>query len=197
MANIEKASLDGTNYDLGPDAIDASNITGTLPIANGGTGQTTKAAVRNTLGLGNTTGALPIANGGTGQTTAIDAVNALLAGVNIYTATDTTSSTSTLYKRWKADGPGFVIAAVECLTSATSDWGNHECWIFFAGSEASYVNMRTDVGYNGWQGASTVSFKKVASGELISLETRTSRTGSSTVRRRYRVAAFGCTLTAQ
>ena len=78
MANIEKASLDGTNYDLGPDTIDASNITGTLPIANGGTGQTTKAAVRNTLGLGNTTGALPIANGGTGQTTAGNALNALL-----------------------------------------------------------------------------------------------------------------------
>ena len=41
-----------------------------LPIEHGGTGQTTKAAVRNTLGLGNTTGALPVANGGTGATTA-------------------------------------------------------------------------------------------------------------------------------
>lgn len=49
----------------------ASNITsGTLPIARGGTGQTSAAAVRNALGLGNTTGALPIANGGTGATTA-------------------------------------------------------------------------------------------------------------------------------
>ena len=56
----------------------AGNISGTLGIANGGTGQTSKAAVRNTLGLGNTTGALPIANGGTGQTTAESALNALL-----------------------------------------------------------------------------------------------------------------------
>ena len=41
-----------------------------LPIAGGGTGQTTVAGVRNVLGLGNTDGALPIANGGTGATTA-------------------------------------------------------------------------------------------------------------------------------
>lgn len=40
-----------------------------LPIAGGGTGQTTVAGVRNILGLGNTDGALPIANGGTGATT--------------------------------------------------------------------------------------------------------------------------------
>lgn len=48
----------------------AANITsGTLPITRGGTGQTTAAGIRNSLGLGNTTGALPVANGGTGQTT--------------------------------------------------------------------------------------------------------------------------------
>ena len=52
----------------------AGNITsGTLPVARGGTGQTTAAGIRNSLGLGNTTGALPIANGGTGATTAAQA----------------------------------------------------------------------------------------------------------------------------
>ena len=49
-----------------------------LPIAHGGTGQTTAAGVRNTLGLGNTTGAVPIANGGTGQTTAANALKAFV-----------------------------------------------------------------------------------------------------------------------
>ena len=44
-----------------------------LPIAGGGTGQTTVAGVRYVLGLGNTNGALPIANGGTGATTAAQA----------------------------------------------------------------------------------------------------------------------------
>lgn len=48
-----------------------------LPIEHGGTGQTSKAAVRNTLGLGNTTGALPVANGGTGQTSIANIITAL------------------------------------------------------------------------------------------------------------------------
>ena len=41
-------------------------VTGTLPAARGGTGQTSLQATRNAMGLGNTTGVLPIANGGTG-----------------------------------------------------------------------------------------------------------------------------------
>lgn len=44
-------------------------ITGTLGVANGGTGVTSLQALRNAAGLGNTTGALPVANGGTGTTT--------------------------------------------------------------------------------------------------------------------------------
>lgn len=44
-----------------------------LPIAGGGTGQTTIAGVRNVLGLGNTNGPLPIANGGTGADNAASA----------------------------------------------------------------------------------------------------------------------------
>ncbi|MCI9577105.1 MAG: hypothetical protein HFJ84_10850, partial [Clostridiales bacterium] len=54
-------------------ALGLGNTTGALPIANGGTGQTTAAAARNALGLGNTTGAVPVANGGTGGTTAATA----------------------------------------------------------------------------------------------------------------------------
>lgn len=48
-----------------------------LPIAGGGTGQTTVAGVRNILGLGNTDGVLPIANGGTGADNATSALRAL------------------------------------------------------------------------------------------------------------------------
>lgn len=37
-----------------------------LPVSKGGTGSTSVAGIRNTLGLGNTSGSLPVANGGTG-----------------------------------------------------------------------------------------------------------------------------------
>lgn len=59
---------------------------GTLPIAQGGTGATTAAGVRNTLGLGNTTGAVPVANGGTGATTAAAARTNLGVDTAINTA---------------------------------------------------------------------------------------------------------------
>lgn len=59
----------------------AGDVTsGTLPVARGGTGQTTVAAVRNAFGLGNTTGAVPVANGGTGQTTVAAMRNAFGLG---------------------------------------------------------------------------------------------------------------------
>lgn len=49
-------------------AQDGAPTFGTLPAAQGGTGNTSLQATRNAMGLGNTTGALPIANGGTGLT---------------------------------------------------------------------------------------------------------------------------------
>lgn len=57
-----------------------------LPIAGGGTGQTTVAGVRNILGLGNTGGALPIANGGTGASTAYDARRNLGVDIDVLLA---------------------------------------------------------------------------------------------------------------
>lgn len=54
-------------------ALGLGNTSGALPIANGGTGQTTVASARNALGLGNTSGAVPVANGGTGATNASSA----------------------------------------------------------------------------------------------------------------------------
>lgn len=57
-----------------------NNMSGTLPVSKGGTGQTTLALARNAMGLGNTTGALPIANGGTGASNATSARNNLGLG---------------------------------------------------------------------------------------------------------------------
>ncbi len=67
-------AFDGsTNISIPVTGLDMSKATaGTLPIARGGTGQTTAAGVRNALGLGNTTGALPVANGGTGLTNLVN-----------------------------------------------------------------------------------------------------------------------------
>jgi|GEM_PF-5168429 len=65
-------TLDGTAWlNIGyVDLASSGQVTGILPVANGGTGQTTLNALRNSLGLGASTSApLPVANGGTGATT--------------------------------------------------------------------------------------------------------------------------------
>lgn len=49
------------------------STTGVVPVLSGGTGVTSYASLRNALGLGETTGALPVAQGGTNATTASQA----------------------------------------------------------------------------------------------------------------------------
>lgn len=77
-------------------ALDGSTVTGTLPLAKGGTGGATAAAARKNLGLGalatkgsvslagsDVSGTLPISKGGTGATTADAARKALGAAKNV------------------------------------------------------------------------------------------------------------------
>jgi hypothetical protein len=127
---------DGTNfYDL-----QAQNLTGTLAIAKGGTGQTTANAAFNALApsqasasgkylksngtdtswdaldisTGDITGTLPVANGGTGVTTAA-AITTLVGNLlfpigAIYTATVATNPGTLLgFGTWTAFGAGRVM----------------------------------------------------------------------------------------
>jgi hypothetical protein len=76
-----------------------------LPIAGGGTGQTTAAGVRNILGLGNTDGALPIANGGTGA----DNANTALSNLGILGAIVNASVSGKTITFTKKDNTKFSI----------------------------------------------------------------------------------------
>jgi len=69
----------------------STGVTGTLPIANGGTGTTSTTFVNAAT---NVTGTLPIANGGTGQTTLAAANIAVVNVANTFTGTQTFSGTS-------------------------------------------------------------------------------------------------------
>jgi hypothetical protein len=136
IANGNKVLVwsDATNfYD-----VQASNLTGTLPIANGGTGQTTANAAFNALAPAQTanrllksdgtntsfaqavlttdvTGTLPVANGGTGVTSAA-AITALVGNLlfpvgSIYTNVSVATNPGTLlgFGTWTAFGAGQVM----------------------------------------------------------------------------------------
>jgi hypothetical protein len=116
---------DATNfYD-----VEAANLTGTLPIAKGGTGQTTANAAFNALAPAQTanrllksdgtntsfaqavlttdvTGTLPIANGGTGQTTQQAALNAL-------------AGTQTANRVLRSDGTDTTLSQVALATDVS------------------------------------------------------------------------------
>ena len=68
-----------------------SQVTGTLPVANGGTG-TTSATFVNLAA--NVTGTLPVANGGTGATTLAGANIPVVNAANTFTGTQTFSGTA-------------------------------------------------------------------------------------------------------
>ena len=69
----------------------STGVTGTLPIANGGTGSTSTTFVNAAT---NVTGTLPIANGGTGATTLAAANIPVVNVANTFTGTQTFSGTS-------------------------------------------------------------------------------------------------------
>ena len=143
---------DGTNSAWDTLDISTADITGTLPILNGGTGQTTANASFNALApaqAANTgkylktdgtntawdlldistadiTGTLPIANGGTGQTTANTSLNALLptqtGQANKYLQTDGTNTSWDAISLSTADITG-VLPVVNGGTGVTTSTG--------------------------------------------------------------------------
>jgi hypothetical protein len=88
-----------------------TGVTGTLPIANGGTGTTSTTFANLTT---NVTGTLPVSNGGTGVTTAA-AITALVGNLlfpvgSIYTATVATNPATLLgFGTWTAFAAGKTI----------------------------------------------------------------------------------------
>lgn len=91
-------------------------VTGTLGIANGGTGTTTAAGIREVIGLGSDTGPIPVASGGTGANTASGALTNLGAQATITgAATTITSSNLTADRALISNSSGKV--AVSSVTS--------------------------------------------------------------------------------
>jgi hypothetical protein len=97
-----------------------SDVSGTLPIANGGTGTTSTTFANLTT---NVTGTLPIANGGTGATTAAAArtgLGATTLGANIFTVANPSAVT---FPRFNADNTVSSLSAADFRTAIGAGTG--------------------------------------------------------------------------
>jgi hypothetical protein len=117
----------------------ASQVTGTLPIANGGTGTTSTTFANLTT---NVTGTLPVANGGTGLTAGTS------GGILAYTASGTLASSAALTanKVVIGGGAGVVPATTNLLgTAAAVTTGSFIQAVDYADSVTALGNTGTAI----------------------------------------------------
>lgn len=121
----------------------ATNVTGTLPIANGGTGTTSTTFVNAAT---NVTGTLPIANGGTGttSTTFVNAATNVTGTLPI--ANGGTNSTATATAGGVAYGTGTSIAVNSAGTSGyflKSNGSSAPSWVAPSSGALVYISTVT------------------------------------------------------
>ena len=114
LKNVDSAN--GALYATGSGQLPQFGI---LPVAQGGTGQTSEMAFRSAMGLGNTTGALPVANGGTGKATHTS--NAVLTGDGTNPVKNVATASGALYATGANQAAQFgVLPVAQGGTGATT-----------------------------------------------------------------------------
>jgi hypothetical protein len=133
-----------------------NNITGTVPVNKGGTGQTSLQATRNAMGLGNTTGALPVANGGTGSSnTDIARGNLGCGNIAIYNIYTQVEQLVTSMASWQTSTYGLASHGNKaCFAATVSPAGRWEgtadfqCYVTIENGGADVVvHYRSSVDY--------------------------------------------------
>jgi hypothetical protein len=123
----------------------ASNVTGTLPVANGGTGTTSTTFVNL---ASNVTGTLPVGNGGTGATTLAGANLPVTTANNTFTGTQTFTGTSSVLAMVLNDAAETVTVSATAATGTINYDVTTQSVLFYTSNSSNNftVNLRASSG---------------------------------------------------
>lgn len=144
----------------------AENVTGTVAVANGGTGATTAAAARTNIG------AAP--------------------APTIVNKSTTSSSASAITAEYTVSGSGTVIVYAGIYSDTTSDYGTWQAEIYYDGTLIMGEGTRLTTDNSQRYGASTSVPVEVTNGKKIKITLLCTKTGTKSIFRRF--LCFGCTV---
>ena len=140
------------------------------------------------------TGTVAVADGGTGATTAAAALTNLGAAPapTVIVKNTTSTSTSAITAEYTVSGSGTVIVYAGIYSDTTSDYGTWQAEIYYDGTLIMGEGTRLTAANAQRYGASTSVPVEVTNGKKIKITLMSSKGGSKNIFRRF--LCFGCTV---
>lgn len=139
------------------------------------------------------TGTVAVADGGTGATTAAAALTNLgAAPAPTVIVKNTTSTSNTVTAEYTVSGSGTIVVYAAVYSDTTSDYGTWQAEIYYDGTLIMGEGTRFETSNSQRYGASTSAPISVTNGKKIKITLVCTKSGTKSIYRRF--LCFGCTV---
>lgn len=139
------------------------------------------------------TGTVAVADGGTGATTAAAALTNLgAAPAPTVIVKNTTSTSNTVTTEYTVSGSGTIVVYAAVYSDTTSDYGTWQAEIYYDGTLIMGEGTRFETSNSQRYGASTSAPISVTNGKKIKITLVCTKSGTKSIYRRF--LCFGCTV---